>query len=91
MKPRWWRVAVVLERDGAPWTWTFHVRAFAEAKARALVAEPFGAARHAVYACVSSDPLSRVAPKEQVLVDDGPWPRSWEDPAMAPLHALLED
>jgi len=89
MKPRWWRVAVVLQRDGDPWTWTFHVRAFTEARARALVADRVGAP-HEVYACVASDPLSRVAPVEEVVADYGPYHRSWDDPATAPLQALFQ-
>ena len=38
MKVRWWRMGVVFERDGDPWTWTLHVRAFHENGARRLVA-----------------------------------------------------
>lgn len=87
MKPRWWRVAVLLEAEDGPSTWTFHVRAFTEERARMLVAERLGRP-HAVYACVASEPLGGVAPCEEVVADYGPWRRDWADPALAPLRAL---
>jgi hypothetical protein len=86
MKLRWWRLSVLLERDGAPWTWTFHVRAFTEANARRLVAERLSGEAHTVYACEPSEPLAKVAPPEEIIADYGPYRRSWEDPAMAPFR-----
>jgi len=88
---RWWRIGVVIERDGEPWTWTFHVRAHTENKARALVAERLAGERHAIHACHPSDPLIRVPPKETIAADYGPYRRSWSDPAVAALLALLEN
>lgn len=88
MKVRWWRMGVVFERDGDPWTWTLHVRAFREEGARRLVAGKV-AAPHAVYACEPSDPLLRVADKEEVVADYGPYRRSWEDRTIAHLAGLL--
>jgi hypothetical protein len=81
MKVRWWRVGVLFERDGDPWTWTFHVRAFTEASAQRLVAEKVDAP-HEVYACVGSEPLMRVANREEIVADYGPYRRSWGDPAI---------
>ncbi|MHC4547429.1 MAG: hypothetical protein ACYTEZ_01520 [Planctomycetota bacterium] len=89
MKVRWWRVGVVFERDGDPWTWTLHVRALTEASARRLVAERVGEAPHAVYACQPSEPLLRVAATEEVVADYGPYRRSWQDPTIAHLRSLL--
>lgn len=87
MKVRWWRMGVVFERDGDPWTWTLHVRAFSEKGARRLVAGRVDAP-HAVYACQPSDPLLRVADTEEVVADYGPYRRSWEDRTIAHLRAL---
>jgi hypothetical protein len=81
-------MGVVFERDGDPWTWTLHVRARTEGGARRLVAETVGAP-HAVYACQPSDPLLRVADKEEVVATYGPYRRSWEDRTIAHLEALL--
>lgn len=88
MIPRWWRVGVVFLREGDPWTWTFHVRAFTERAARALVAERVGS-RHAIYVCHPSDPLPRVAKVEEIAADYGPYRRSWEDPTITHLRALI--
>lgn len=85
MNVRWWRMAVLFERDGAPLTWTMHVRAFTEASARALVAREVEG-KHLVYACAPSEPLARVAPKEEVVARYGPYARSWEDPALDGLR-----
>jgi len=88
MNPRWWRIAIVFEEEGAPRTWTFHVRAFTEKRARELVAERVGHP-FAVYACHPSDPLPRAPREDEIAADYGPWRRSWDDPAVAPLRALL--
>ena len=90
MKLRWYRLAMVVEREGRPWTWTFHVRALTEAKARTLVEARAAGVRHAIYACVPSDPLTKVAPTEEIVADYGPYERSWEDPALEPLKPLLQ-
>jgi hypothetical protein len=79
---RWWRLSVLLERQGEPWTWTFHVRALTEAGARRLVAARLGGEAHRVYACEPSEPLAKVAPKEEIVADYGPYRRSWSDPMM---------
>jgi hypothetical protein len=81
---------VVVEREGEPWTWTFHVRAFTEEKARRLIEPRLQGARFAVFACVPSDPLLKAAPLEEIVADYGPWRRSWTDPALAPLRKLLD-
>lgn len=86
MIPRWWRVGVLLERDGAPWTWTFHVRAFTEKSARSLVEARVGEVRHVIYACHASEPLLRAAREEAIAADYGPYRRSFEDPAIARLR-----
>jgi hypothetical protein len=83
---RWFRLSLYLERDGDPWTWTFHVRALTEANARRLVAERLGGKAHVVFACEPSEPLTRAEQKEEIVADYGPYHRSWEDPAMAPLR-----
>jgi hypothetical protein len=84
---RWWRACVLVERDGDPWTWTFHVRAFTERNALRLVAQRVGGP-HAVIACHASDPLPKAAPVEEVVADFGPWRRSFADPAMAPYSGM---
>jgi len=88
MKVRWWRVGVLFEKDDGPWTWTFHVRAFTEASARRLVAEKIDGA-HEVYACVGSEPLMRVANREEIVADFGPYRRSWSDPALGVVSHQL--
>ncbi len=82
-KLRWFRLSLYVERDGDPWTWTFHVRAKTEASARRLVAERLAGEAHTVYACEPSEPLSKVEPREEVVAAHGPYRRSWKDPMMA--------
>jgi len=89
MNVRWWRVAVVYEDNGAPRTWTLHVRAFTEESARALVASRVGDRSFFVYACQPSDPLTKVANREEIVADYGPYERSWDDPTLAHLRAEL--
>ena len=86
MNVRWWRVGVCYEEDGDPWTWTLHVRAFTEKRARELVAARVARARLHVYACAPSEPLLRVEQKEEIVAEYGPYRRSWLDPALADLH-----
>ena len=81
---RWWRIGALLERDGGPWTWTFHVRALSERRARALVAERVGV-EHRVYVCHPSDPLPKAPVKDEIAAEAGPFRRSWADPMMAAL------
>jgi len=81
VKPRWWRIAIVFERDGDPWTQTFHVRARTEEGARRLVADRVGS-EHRIYACVASEPLARVEPRDEIVATYGPYRRSWEDPML---------
>ena len=88
MNPRWWRIAIVYEEDGDPWTWTFHVRAFTEKTARALV-EARVDREFAVFGCHPSDPLLTAPREEAIAADYGPWRRAWDDPAMVPLRPLL--
>lgn len=85
-KLRWYRLSLYVERDGDPWTWAFHVRAFSEANARKLVAERLEGEAHVIYACEPSEPLSRAPPKEEIVADYGPYHRSWKDPMMAPFR-----
>ena len=88
MKIRWWRIGVVYEDDGAPHTKTFHVRARQEKGARALVAGRVDR-EHAVYACAPSEPLLRVKDVEEIVAEYGPYQRSWDDPDLKSLKALL--
>ncbi|MGQ0614596.1 MAG: hypothetical protein ACT4PV_12745 [Planctomycetaceae bacterium] len=90
MNPRWWRLGVVVERDGAPWTMTMHARALSEAGARRLVAARLGGERHAVFVCHESEPLPKLPREEDLAALFGPYRRSWEDPGVAPLRRLLE-
>lgn len=85
-KLRWFRLSLYVERDGDPWTWTFHVRAFNEANARRLVAERLLGEAHVIYACEPSEPLPRATPKEEIVADYGPYRRSWNDPMMAQVR-----
>jgi hypothetical protein len=86
MKLRWFRLSLYVEREGDPWTWTFHVRAMTEASARRLVADRLSGEAHTVYACEPSEPLSKVEPKEEIVADYGPYRRSWEDPMLKPFR-----
>ena len=88
MTVRWWRLGILYEENGAPWTWTFHVRARTEKKARELVNERVGRP-HGVYACVASDPLLRVEQVEEIVAEAGPFRRAWGDPTVGPLRGLL--
>ena len=90
MTVRWWRLGILYEEEGAPWTWTFHVRARTENKARALVTARVGRP-HGVYACVASDPLLRVEQVEEIVAEAGPFRRSWNDSTVAGLRALLPE
>ncbi|MGH7163549.1 MAG: hypothetical protein ACREID_08690 [Planctomycetota bacterium] len=89
MSPRWWRIGAIAEREGRPWTWTFHVRAPTEERARRLVALRFGDERFAIHICHRSEPLHKASRKEEVAAVYGPYPRSWDDPPVARLRALL--
>jgi len=86
---RWYRVGIVLEREGEPCTWTFHVRAFTEAGALRLVEARLSGEAFAVHALQPSDPLLRATGGEEIVAEHGPWRRSWEDPTVAPLQPLL--
>jgi hypothetical protein len=91
VNPRWWRIVLVYEEHGDPWTWTFHVRAMSEKNARALVAKECGRKQFAVIVCSPSEPLP-TAPREDLIVANyGPWRRSWGDSAIAPLRKLIAD
>jgi hypothetical protein len=87
--PRWWRIGVVFERDGDPWTQTFHVRALSERAARRLVAEAVGAP-HGVHVCHPSDPLLQVSRKEEIAATYGPFRRSWADKTIAHLRERVQ-
>ena len=89
MNVRWWRVAVVFEKEGAPCTWTLHVRAFTEESARRLVEQRVGERPFFVYACQPSEPLTKVANREEIVADYGPYERSWDDPMLAGLRSNL--
>ena len=89
MSLRWWRIALVLERRGAPWTWTFHVRAATEGRARQLVAERLPGEHYAIFTLRPSDPLPLPPDREGIAADYGPWPRDWADPSVAHLRPLL--
>ena len=90
MSPRWWRIAIVYEDDGDPWTWTFHVRAFTEKTARALVSGHVGRP-FVTFGCFPSEPLLTAPREEAIAAHYGPWRRSWEDPTVASLRELIED
>lgn len=85
MIPRWWRIALYVEREGAPHTWTFHVRAPTEAKARSLVADHLRGEAHTIYVCHPSDPLRSASPEPEIAAHYGPYRRSWKDPMLAAL------
>lgn len=78
MNPRWWRIAIFYEAAGDPWTWTFHVRAFTEKTAKALVAKRVGR-DHTVFGCFPSEPLPTAPREEAIAADYGPWHRDWGD------------
>jgi hypothetical protein len=87
-------MGVIMERDGEPWTETLHVRANTEENARRLVgrhvADEFpDVTRSAIHLCHPSDPLLRVAPKEEIVVTYGPYRRAWSDPVVAGLRGDL--
>ncbi len=86
--PRWWRIGVVFERGGAPWTHTFHVRALSERSARRLVADRVGRP-HGVHVCHSSEPQLNVLLTEEIAADYGPYERSWDDPMIVHLKETL--
>ncbi|MHC4939709.1 MAG: hypothetical protein ACYTHK_12120 [Planctomycetota bacterium] len=88
MNPRWWRIAILYEEDGTPWTWTFHVRAFTEKAARTLVEQRVDR-EFAVYVCHPSDPLPTAPREEEIAADYGPWKRDWDDPTIAELREKL--
>jgi hypothetical protein len=90
VNPRWWRIAIVYEDAGEPWTWTFHVRAFTETSARALVGERVDH-DFVVYGCHPSEPLPTAPRDEEIAADYGPWRRSWDDPTVAPLRERLRE
>jgi len=83
---RWYRIGLLFERDGEPFTATYHVRALSGERARALVAERVGGP-HRVHACESSAPLRQVAEVEEIVAHYGPYRRSWNDPMVASLRA----
>ena len=86
MHVRWWRMGIVLEWEAQPHTWSLHVRAKTEKKARSLVAYRVAAdypgAPHLVHTCEPSDPLLKVANEERIAADFGPYKRSWNDPVL---------
>jgi hypothetical protein len=86
---RWWRVAIVFEDDGAPHTWTFHVRALTEKRAEALVRDRVGRDESAVDGCFPSEPLPTAIQTDEIVADWGPYRRSWNDPTIAHLKGLL--
>ena len=88
MNIRWWRMGVVYEDAGDPWTGTLHVRAFQESGARRIVAARVGRP-HAVYTCAPSEPLLRVKNVEEIVAQYGPYRRSWDDETVTHLRALL--
>ena len=89
MNVRWWRMGVIYERGGNPWTHTFHVRAFTEEGARRLVGQRLVGIRHAFHACQPSDPLLRVANREEIVAEFGPYERSWDDETIQHLRELV--
>jgi hypothetical protein len=86
---RWWRLGVLMEREGAPWTATFHVRARTEEGARRIVAERVSGGRYAVYACFASDPVPKMPSHDEIAAVFGPYRRDWADPSVAALAATL--
>ena len=87
MNPRWWRIGLLHEEEGTPWTWTYHVRAFTEESARRLVAERMQGKRFDVFVCRPSEPLPRAPREEEIAAAYGPFRRSWSDPALRALTA----
>ena len=85
-QPRWWRVVALFERDGDPWTWTFHVRALSERRAHKLVAERIDRP-HDIITSHPSDPLPKAPREDEIAAEAGPWRRSWDDPVMKGLRA----
>ena len=62
MTLRWWRLGVVVERDDALFTWTFHVRAFTERTARAR--DDHRVRRHQNTTPSESRPSSLIPPRK---------------------------
>ena len=89
MNVRWWRIAIVYEENGAPHTWTFHVRALTDKRAQALVRDRVGRDDFAVFGSHPSEPLPTAKQTDEIVADWGPYRRSWKDPTVAPLRALL--
>ena len=89
MRARWWRLGVVVEREGDPWTMTFHVRARTEEAARSLVDARLSGERHAIHMCFSSEPVRGIPPADEIAAVFGPYRRSWSDPDAARLHSAL--
>ncbi|MHC4933346.1 MAG: hypothetical protein ACYTGV_14270 [Planctomycetota bacterium] len=89
MIPRWWRVGVLFERDGEPFTWTFHVRAPDAKGALELVDGRVKERPYAVFVCHPSEPLARASRKPEVAAAYGPYRRSWRDPSIGHLRKLL--
>ncbi len=89
MKVRWWRVGVIFEREGRPYTQTLHVRAFDEVSALRLVAQRIGV-RHHVYIAQPSEPLLRVKEVEEIVATYGPYERSWDDPDVGAWRVRFE-
>ncbi|MHC4953358.1 MAG: hypothetical protein ACYTGZ_05665 [Planctomycetota bacterium] len=79
MNIRWWRVAIIYEESGDPWTWTFHVRAFTEKRAIELAGKRAARTDFTVYTCHPSDPLPSAVQEEAVVAAYGPYHRSWAD------------
>ncbi len=79
MVPRWWRIVLIVEREGDPWTWTFHVRAPTEKQALALVARHLGAEPYTIHECHTSEPLLKADRTPGIAAHFGPFRRSWED------------
>jgi len=90
MNVRWWRIAIVYEDDGAPHTWTFHVRALTEKRALGLVTDRVERDDFGVIGCHPSEPLPTAKQTDEIVADWGPYRRSWDDPTISHLRALLE-
>ncbi len=97
MVPRWWRIGLIVEREGDPWTWTFHVRAPTEKQALALVAGHLGREPYRIYECHKSEPLLKAPRTPEIAAHFGPFRRSRSDPLLGgtkgsdPVVPLLEE
>jgi hypothetical protein len=65
------------------------VRALTEKRAQALVRDRVGRDDFAVFGCFPSEQLPTAKQTDEIVADWGPYRRSWKDPTIRELRALL--